>query len=76
MNGRELLNERIKTAGIKKGTLCKEIDVTYKTLSKKLAGASDFTESEMQTLSRVLHLSVEDRMAIFFADEVGKMATA
>ena len=76
MTGRELLNERIKTAGIKKGTLCQEIDVTYKTLSKKLAGSSDFTESEMQNLTRILHLSVEDRMAIFFAEEVDKMATA
>ena len=76
MNGRELLAERIKTAGIKKGTLCKEIDVTYRTLTRKLEGESDFTESEMQNLTRVLHLSVEDRMAIFFADEVGKMATA
>ena len=76
MTGRELLTERIKLAGIKKGTLCQEIDVTYKTLAKKLAGSSDFTEYEMQALSRVLHLSVEDRMAIFFADEVDKMATA
>ncbi len=76
MSGRELLKQRIETAGIKKGTLCQEIDVTYKTLSKKLEGTSDFTESEMQNLSRVLHLSVEDRMAIFFADEVDKMATA
>lgn len=76
MTGRELLNERIKTAGIKKGTLIKEIDVTYKTLARKLEGTSDFTETEMQTLSRILHLSVEDRMAIFFADEVGEMATA
>ena len=76
MSGRELLNARIKNAGIKKATLCREIDVTYKTLARKLEGTSDFTESEMQNLTRILHLSVEDRMAIFFADEVGKMATA
>lgn len=75
MTDRNLLNERIKNKGIKKGAIAKELKKSYKTLSKKLAGTQDFTESEMRTLSRILQLSVEDRMAIFFADEVGKKAT-
>ena len=75
MTNRELLNKRIKDAGIKKGYIAEALGKTISTLSRKLAGTQDFTESEMRTLTKVLQLSVEDRMAIFFAEEVGKMAT-
>lgn len=75
MTNRKLLNDRIKSAGFKKGHIAEVLGKSSNTLSRKLAGTQDFTESEMRTLSRILQLSVEDRMAIFFADEVGKMAT-
>lgn len=76
MTNRELLNKRIKSAGIKKSYIAEALGKKPHTLSRKLAGTQDFTESEMRALTRILQLSVEDRMAIFFAEEVDKMATA
>ena len=71
----ELLERCIERSGLKKAHIAKAINKSPRTLSKKLAGKQDFTETEMRTLAHVLQLSVEERVAIFFAEEVGKMAT-
>lgn len=76
MTNRELLEKCIERSGLKKGKIAEALGKTINTFSRKLAGKQDFTESEMRTLTQILHLSVEERMAIFFADEVGKMATS
>lgn len=68
LTNRELLNERIKAKGLKKSFLAEQIGKKPRTLSKKLKGTQDFTESEMKVLTRVLQLTVEERMAIFFAE--------
>ena len=75
MTDRTLLNERIKAKGLKKSYLAEQIGKKPRTLSRKLTGKQDFTESEMRTLARILQLSAEDRIAIFFAEEVDKTAT-
>lgn len=75
MTNREMLEQCIERSGLKKGKIAEALGKTINTFSRKLAGKQDFTESEMRTLSRILDLSVEERIAIFFADGVGKMAT-
>ena len=76
MTNRELLARCIKRSGLKKGYIAEAINKKPRTLSKKLAGNQDFTETEMRTLARILHLSVEERVAIFFTEEVDKTAPA
>ena len=76
MTNRELLEKCIERSGLKKGKIAEALGKTINTFSRKLAGKQDFTESEMRTLTELLHLSVEERMAIFFADGVDKTATA
>ena len=68
MTNRELLEHCIKRSGLKKGKIAEAIGKTVNTFSRKLAGKQDFTESEMRTLAQILHLSVEEKTAIFFAD--------
>lgn len=75
MTNRKLLEQCIERSGLKKGKIAEAMGKTINTFSRKLAGKQDFTESEMRTLARILHLSAEERIAIFFADEVGRMAT-
>ena len=76
MTNTELLQECIKRSGLKKGKIAEALGKTINTFSRKLAGKQDFTESEMRTLARVLNLSAEEMIAIFFAEEVAKTATA
>ena len=75
MTNRELLAACIKRSGLKKTYIAEAINKKPRTLSKKLAGSQDFTETEMQILARILQLSTEERVAIFFAEGVAKTAT-
>ena len=68
MTNRKLLEDRIERSGLKKSKIAEAMGKTISTFSRKLAGKQDFTESEMRTLARVLQLSAEDRIAIFFAE--------
>lgn len=76
MTNRELLEKCIERSGLKKGKIAEALGKTINTFSRKLAGKQDFTESEMHTLAEILQLTNEEKIAIFFAEEVGKMATA
>lgn len=69
MTNRELLTKCIDRSGLKKSKIAEAMGKTNNTFSRKLAGKQDFTETEMRTLARVLQLSVEERVAIFFAEK-------
>ena len=76
MTDRKLLEHCIERSGLKKGFIADAIGKDPSAFSKKLAGIRDFTEAEMRALARVLQLSDAEKIAIFFAEEVGKTATA
>ena len=68
MTNRELLEKCIQRSGLKKAKIAEAVGKTINTFSRKLAGKQDFTESEMRTLADILQLSVEEKIAIFFAE--------
>lgn len=51
------------------GTLADAIGITYQSLSKKLNGHSEFTRSEIYTISSRYGLTADEIVDIFFDDE-------
>lgn len=63
-----MLRHIIGIKGVKKSAIVKALDTTYLTLQRKLAGETEFTLWEANTLTEVLRLSTVERDAIFFGD--------
>lgn len=61
------LNNRIEESGVKKNVIAKQLGITGKTLFAKLNGKSEFTVSQVERLSSVLHLTYEEMSDIFFS---------
>ncbi len=68
----EKLNASIEKSMIPKASLAKVLSISRDALYKKLRGDREFKCSEINTLSKTLHLTSEERAEIFFADTVGK----
>ena len=68
MNSNMLLAE-IKLNGLKMKDFLLKIQMYKGTWSKKIRGISDFRRSEMNKIIKVLHLSDEKVMAIFFTSK-------
>lgn len=75
MTDSELLQKAIERSGYKKTYLANRIGLTYQGYLNKERGESEFRQSEIEGLSRLLNLTVEEKEAIFFARKVDKMAT-
>lgn len=60
------LEAKIDAMGIKKFRIAEALGVTGQTLRVKLAGDYEFKASEIKTLKDILHLTDEERDAIFF----------
>ena len=50
--------------------LAAALGINPSTLSRKMAGISEFTRSEIQTTAQFLDLSAQDVQDIFFANEL------
>lgn len=50
------------------GSLSREIGLSSRTLSRKIRGSSDFTETEMRKLKRVLKIPDEQAVEIFLSE--------
>ncbi len=74
MNG-ELLLEKIEGSLIPKSSIAEELGITRQAFYKKLNGAREFKTSEVKKLAKLLHLTSEERDAIFFADCVDDLST-
>ncbi len=66
MTDSNALRAAIVGAGLKIPQLAELLDVSVQTFYNKINGKSEFFASEIDLLCDVLHLSVEQRMAIFF----------
>lgn len=67
MTDSEALRARIKARGLKLGFIAQQIGVSFPTLSKKINGLSDFTQSEIKIISKILGLTDREMNSIFFA---------
>ena len=71
MTNTTLLEQRIQQSGLKKSYIAKVLGIDGKTLKNKLKGATQFKESEMNAMWKLLGITdPAEKIAIFFADEV------
>lgn len=66
----KLLRQVIKRSGIKYEVLASECDMDRRSLYNKCYGLTEFKLSEIEALSKALHLTVEQKILIFFSHEV------
>lgn len=66
----KLLRGVIKRTGKKYEVLAKECNMDRGTLYNKCYGLTEFKLSEIEALSKALHLTVEQKILIFFNQEV------
>lgn len=64
------LKEEIDDSGMTMVSFSAKTGMLRATLYKKLAGQSEFTISEVESISDVLRLNANQRNAIFFAKQV------
>lgn len=62
----EKLKEKINTSGYKMKFIARKLDLTYSGLALKLNGSSAFKWNEVEALSKLLNLSLEEKENIFF----------
>ena len=64
------LKKEIDDSGMTMVSFAAKTGMIRATLYKRLSGQSEFTISEVESISDVLHLNVNQRNAIFFAKQV------
>lgn len=62
------LAEKIQASGVTMTALAAKIQVSRETLYNRLAGKGEFKASEIQRVTEALHLTQEERDAIFFGE--------
>ena len=70
MTNKDLLEKYIEKSGYKKSFIAKKLGITSYGFLLKINNKSEFKASEIGILCKLLKISVEERMAIFFAKEV------
>lgn len=77
MTNTELLTEKIDVSGYKRSYIAKAIGLkSTQGLAKKINNETEFKGSEISALCKLLKIdSLEERQAIFFADEVDCKST-
>lgn len=64
------LNDAISASGITKTAIARKMKLSRAGLYKKLCNKSEFKQSEMEKLSKILRLSQKQEREIFFASDV------
>ena len=71
MTNTNLLNEKIKTSGLKLGFIAEKLDISYHWLKKKIDGEVAFKAYEIQILCELLNITdLHEKELIFFAENV------
>lgn len=70
MFNRDKLRGKMAENRITSEKMASVLGINPATLYRKTVGESEFTRSEIQQISSLLHLSMEDVQNIFFADEL------
>lgn len=66
---KEKLKKVLKACGINQTELAEMLGLTYQTISIKINGHKDFTQSEIRGIKRILKLNAEQVDSIFFSLE-------
>lgn len=69
MTNTELLRAKIEQSGYKMRFIACKVGITYQALLNKINNQSEFRAKEIQALYNLLHLTEEERVAIFFAEK-------
>ena len=64
----QLLDAKIDRSGLRIGHIVETIGISRQGFDKKRKGKNRFRKSEIYVLCDLLHLTGEDKNAIFFAD--------
>ena len=67
MTNTTLLEEYIEKSGYKRSFIAQKLGITRFALQLKINNKSEFKASEIGILCELLNISIDDRMAIFFA---------
>jgi len=70
MTNLEMLREKIDGSGYKIQYIASALNLSYQGFLNKLKGLSEFGNSEISSLCKLLHLTIEEMMQIFFDDLV------
>lgn len=69
MTNIQALKDTMKESGIPMTVIAEKAGILRETLYNRLAGRGEFRASEIYSLSSVLHLTRDQRDAIFFAEK-------
>lgn len=72
----ELLRAFIQDSGVKVSFLAEKMGITRQSLHLKIMGVRPFTQSEIMSLKKTLHMDNDVFMRIFFAECVPETATS
>lgn len=67
MTDTKALRDRIQSSGLKYKFIAKTIGISAYSLQRKIDNDNEFLVSEVDAISQLLGLSLEDKDAIFFA---------
>ena len=67
MTDTEKLKKAIADSGLKKGHIAKQMGVSRASLDNYINNRAEFRQSHIESLSKILKLNADQRMAIFFA---------
>lgn len=67
------LKGKVVEQGMTMTAFAKEIGMDYSSLYRRLDGQISFTVSDVEVITKVLHLNNEDIVKIFFAKSVAEM---
>lgn len=70
MTDTEKFKEAVLSRGLKYGFLAEALHISRSALWMKINNGSEFKASEITTLAALMELSLEERDAIFFAENV------
>lgn len=70
MTNTELFQAAVASRGLKYGFLAEALHISRAALWMKINNESEFKASEITTLATIMRLSLEERDAIFFAENV------
>lgn len=72
----ELLREKMTDSGMTVTAIARKSGILRETLYNRLNGKSEFSASEIVSLTNVLHMSKEERDEIFFGEKVALNTTS
>lgn len=66
----QLLQDTQRESGVTVTAMCRKAGMTKQNYYQKLKNTRNFTQSNISGIKKALHLSDDDIVRIFFADEV------